>query len=334
LGIVNTSPEAIAAAAAALRGGALVAFPTETVYGLGADATNARAVAAVFAVKGRPSFNPLIAHVAAPEAAAELGHLTATGAMMARAFWPGPLTLVLRKRDGCPVAELATAGLDTIAVRVPGHPVAQALLNAAGVPVAAPSANRSGHVSPTTAAHVAQDLGDRVAMILDGGAAPIGLESTVVDATGPEPVVLRLGAVAREDVARVLGRPVAVATGEAHAPASPGMLARHYAPAARLRLNATDVRPGEALLAFGSAHVPLHEGPMLNLSWSADLIEAAANLFSALRTLDAALEVPGEAALQAPLEAPGPRAIAVMPIPEQGLGEAINDRLRRAARPE
>jgi L-threonylcarbamoyladenylate synthase len=330
LGIVNTSPEAIAAAAAALRGGALVAFPTETVYGLGADATNARAVAAVFAVKGRPSFNPLIAHVATPEAAAELGHLTATGAMMARAFWPGPLTLVLRKRDGCPVAELATAGLDTIAVRVPGHPVAQALLNAAGVPIAAPSANRSGYVSPTTAAHVAQDLGDRVAMILDGGAAPIGLESTVVDATGPEPVVLRLGAVAREDVARVLGRPVPVAMGEAHMPASPGMLARHYAPAARLRLNATDVRPGEALLAFGSAHVPRHEGPMLNLSWSGDLIEAAANLFSALRTLDAALEVAGEAAL----EVSGPKAIAVMPIPEQGLGEAINDRLRRAARPE
>jgi L-threonylcarbamoyladenylate synthase len=330
LGIVSTSPEAIAAAAAALRGGALVAFPTETVYGLGADATSSRAVAAIFEAKGRPSFNPLIAHVATPEAAAELGHLTETGAMMARAFWPGPLTLVLRKRDGCPVAELATAGLDTIAVRVPAHPVAQALLNAAGVPIAAPSANRSGHVSPTTAAHVAQDLGDRVAMILDGGTAPIGLESTVVDVTGPEPAVLRLGAVAREDIGRVLGRPVAVAIGEAHTPASPGMLARHYAPAARLRLNATDVRPGEALLAFGSAHVPRHEGLMLNLSWSGDLIEAAANLFSALRTLDAAVAAAGESHLQGG----GAKAIAVMPIPEQGLGEAINDRLRRAARPE
>jgi L-threonylcarbamoyladenylate synthase len=330
LGIVNTSAEAIAAAAKALRGGALVAFPTETVYGLGADATNSRAVAAIFEAKGRPSFNPLIVHVATPDAAAELGQLTEAGSELARTFWPGPLTVVLRKRDGCPVAELATAGLDTIAVRVPGHPVAQALLNAAGVPIAAPSANRSGHVSPTTAAHVAEDLGDRVAMILDGGAAPIGLESTVVDATGPEPVVLRLGAVAREDIARVLGRPVAVATGEAHTPASPGMLARHYAPAARLRLNATDVHPGEALLAFGSAQVPRHEGPMLNLSWSSDLIEAAANLFSALRALDAALEAAGQAAP----EASGPKAIAVMPIPEQGLGEAINDRLRRAARPE
>jgi L-threonylcarbamoyladenylate synthase len=163
-------------------------------------------------------------------------------------------------------------------------------------------------------------------MILDGGAAPIGLESTVVDATGPEPVILRLGAVAREDIARVLGRPVAVATGEAHTPASPGMLARHYAPAARLRLNATDVRPHEALLAFGSAQVPPHQGMMLNLSWSGDLAEAAANLFSALRTLDAALDAASEAA--------GGKAIAVMPIPEQGLGEAINDRLRRAARPE
>jgi L-threonylcarbamoyladenylate synthase len=330
LGIVNASPEAIAAAAEALRGGALVAFPTETVYGLGADATNGRAVAAIFEAKGRPTFNPLIVHVATLEAAVELGQLTETSARLARAFWPGPLTLVLRKRQGCPVAELATAGLDTIAVRVPAHPVAQALLNAAGVPIAAPSANRSGHVSPTTAAHVAEDLGERVATILDGGAAPIGLESTVVDATEPEPVALRPGAVAREDIARVLGRPVAMATGEARTPASPGMLARHYAPAARLRLNATDVRPAEALLAFGSAHVPRHEGLMLNLSWSGDLIEAAANLFSALRTLDAAIAAAGESHLQGS----GAEAIAVMPIPEQGLGEAINDRLRRAARPE
>ncbi|MBO0766152.1 MAG: threonylcarbamoyl-AMP synthase, partial [Hyphomicrobiaceae bacterium] len=187
MGIVTTSPEAIERAAAALTGGSLVAFPTETVYGLGADATNARAVAAIFEAKGRPTFNPLIMHVATREAAAELGQLTKTAGVLARPFWPGPLTLVLRKRQGCPVVELATAGLDTIAVRVPAHPVAQALLKAAGVPIAAPSANRSGHVSPTTAAHVAEDLGDRVAMILDGGAAPIGLESTVVDVTGAEP---------------------------------------------------------------------------------------------------------------------------------------------------
>jgi L-threonylcarbamoyladenylate synthase len=287
------------------------------VYGLGADATNALAVAAVFEAKGRPTFNPLIVHVVSLEAAQELGEMTEAAARLARAFWPGPLTLVLRRRPGCPIADLATAGLETIAVRVPAHSVARALLRAAGVPIAAPSANRSGHVSPTTAVHVGADLGERVAMILDGGTATIGLESTVVDATGAEPVVLRLGAASRADIARLLGRPVEVATGAAHKPASPGMLARHYAPAARLRLNATAVTPDEALLAFGTSQVPPHEGLMLNLSWSGDLREAAANLFSALRTLDAA----------------GVEAIAVMPIPEQGLGEAINDRLRRAARP-
>jgi L-threonylcarbamoyladenylate synthase len=201
---------------------------------------------------------------------------------------------------------------------VPAHSVARALLLAAKVPIAAPSANRSGHVSPTTAQHVAEDLGDRVAMILDGGAAPIGLESTVVDVSGDAAVVLRLGAASRGDIARVLGQPVALATGEAHTPASPGMLMRHYAPTASLRLDATDVRGEEALLAFGTEQVPPHQGLMLNLSWSGDLVEAAANLFTALRTLDAS----------------GAKAIAVMPIPEQGLGEAINDRLRRAAKPE
>ena len=310
------TPEAIAQAALELRAGQLVAFPTETVYGLGADATNGRAIAAVFEAKGRPRFNPLIVHVARPEAAAELGELTDAGRKLAEAFWPGPLTLVLPKRPDCPVAELATAGLDTIAVRVPAHPVAQALLRAAHRPIAAPSANRSGHVSPTTAAHVEADLGERVAMILDGGATPFGLESTVVDVTGKVAIVLRLGAVPRQAIAEALGRPVAVAGGDPATPASPGMLARHYAPAARLRLAARDVHPGEALLAFGP---PLpHRGAMVNLSPSGDLVEAAANLFAALRTLDAY----------------GAKAIAAMPIPDQGLGEAINDRLRRAARPE
>jgi L-threonylcarbamoyladenylate synthase len=309
------TPEAIAEAATALRSGALVAFPTETVYGLGADATNGRAIAALYAAKGRPSFNPLISHVAQMEAVAALARVTSVAERLAAAFWPGPLTLVLMKHPDCPVAELATAGLDTIAVRIPAHPVARALLRAAGLPIAAPSANRSGHVSPTTAAHVQADVGDRVAMILDGGPAPLGLESTVIDATGAEPVVLRLGAVAREDVSRVLGRPIAVASGDPSQPASPGMLARHYAPRARLRLDAHTVHAGEALLAFG-APVPHHAGPMVNLSPTGDLMEAAANLFSAMRALDAS----------------GAAAIAVMPIPEQGLGEAINDRLRRAAR--
>ncbi len=314
--IAEATSESVAHAARALRSGALVAFPTETVYGLGADATNGRAVAAIFQAKGRPRFNPLIVHVATLEAAAALGELTGAARALAEAFWPGPLTLVLVRRPGCAIAELATAGLDTIAVRVPAHPVAQLLLRAAELPIAAPSANRSGHVSPTTAAHVESDMGERVALILDGGPTPLGLESTVVDVTGGAPVVLRLGAVAREDLARVVGHGIEVASGVEGAPASPGMLARHYAPAVRLRLDAREVRNGEALLAFG-AQVPPHRGPMINLSPSGDLVEAAANLFAALRALDAS----------------GAKAIAVMPIPEQGLGEAINDRLRRAARP-
>jgi L-threonylcarbamoyladenylate synthase len=315
MAIVPANEGTIADAATALRRGALVAFPTETVYGLGADATNGRAVAAIFEAKGRPRFNPLIVHVASLEAAGRLGHLTESARRLAAAFWPGPLTLVLSKRPDSAVAELATAGLETIAVRVPAHPVAQALLRAAGLPIAAPSANRSGHVSPTTAAHVDADLGTRVAIILDGGATRIGLESTVVDVSGKEPVILRLGGIARDAIERVLGQAVATSCAVADRPASPGMLARHYAPATPLRLDAREVRDGEALLAFGQP-VPHHSGAMINLSVSGDFAEAAANLFAALRALDQS----------------GASAIAVMPIPEDGLGEAINDRLRRAAR--
>lgn len=316
MSVVNASPNAIAEAAEALRDGRLVAFPTETVYGIGADATNARAVAAIFEAKGRPRFNPLITHVTDIDAAARLGEMTQTARRLAAHFWPGALTLVLRRTPACPVADLATAGLDTIAVRVPSHPVARALLAEAGLPIVAPSANRSNHVSPTIAGHVEADLGTRVPLILDGGPTTLGLESTVVDATGAEPVVLRLGAISREDIARALGldRPVALADALSANPSSPGMLARHYAPATPLRLDARDVRPGEALLAFGR-EVPQHSGAMLNLSPSGDLLEAAANLFAALRSLDAAKAA----------------AIAVMPIPAHGLGEAINDRLRRAA---
>jgi L-threonylcarbamoyladenylate synthase len=315
MAILEATSEAVAAAGAALRDGALVAFPTETVYGLGADACSGRAVAAIFAAKGRPRFNPLIVHVPDIDAVARLGRITNSGRRLAEAFWPGALTLVMAKQQGCPVADLATAGLDTIALRVPAHPVAQALLRAADRPIAAPSANRSGHVSPTTAAHVEADLGASGAIILDGGPAPIGLESTVVDVTGEEPVILRLGGLARDSIARVLGRRIALAQGEPGKPASPGMLERHYAPGTRLRLDAREVYAGEALLAFGHA-VPRHEGAMINLSPPGDLVEAAANLFSALRALDAA----------------DATAIAVMPIPHTGLGEAINDRLRRAAR--
>jgi L-threonylcarbamoyladenylate synthase len=315
MAIVAVTTETIESAVSALRRGDLVAFPTETVYGIGADATNGRAAAGIFEAKGRPRFNPLIVHVADVDAAARLGRLTPLGRRLAAAFWPGALSLVMARQHDCPVADLATAGLDTIAVRVPSHAIASALLRAVDRPIAAPSANLSGHVSPTTAAHVEADLGDRVAMILDGGATAVGLESTVVDVTGEVPVILRLGGVAREDIARLLGRTIAVAEGDPEKPSSPGMLARHYAPAARLRLGAREAHAGEALLAFGRT-VSKHAGPTINLSAAGDLQEAAANLFSALRALDAS----------------GTGAIAVMPIPEEGLGEAINDRLRRAAR--
>lgn len=308
---------AIEEAGRLLRAGALVAFPTETVYGLGADATNGRAVAAIFEAKGRPRFNPLIVHVQDLAHAERIAEMPSTAQRLAAAFWPGPLTLVLRRRVEAGLSDLVSVGLDTIAVRVPAHPVAQALLKAAGCPLAAPSANRSGRVSPTTAQHVADDLGGRVAMILDGGPTAHGLESTVLDATQADAVMLlRPGAVPREPIEAVLGAPLATGAGEAARPASPGQLASHYAPNAALRLDATEVRPGEALLAFG-APVPSTSGPCLNLSPSGDLVEAAAGLFAALRALDRT----------------GVKTIAVMPIPEHGLGEAINDRLRRAAAP-
>jgi L-threonylcarbamoyladenylate synthase len=315
MAILEATREAIDAAGSALRGGALVAFPTETVYGLGADATNGRAVAAIFAAKGRPRFNPLIVLVPDIASAEGLGRLDNRARELAAAFWPGALTLVVARQTNCRVADLTIAGLDTIAVRIPAHPVAQALLRAADRPIAAPSANRSGHVSPTTAAHVEAELAANAAIILDGGPTPIGLESTVMDVTGAEPAILRLGGVPREAIARVLGRPVAVTKGEPGKPSSPGMLARHYAPATPLRLDACEVHAGEALLAFGRL-LPKHAGAMINLSASGDLAEAAANLFAALRTLDRS----------------GARAIAAMPVPQEGLGEAINDRLRRAAR--
>ncbi len=313
--LVAASETSIDDAARVIRGGGLVAFPTETVYGLGADATNGEAVAAIFAAKGRPSFNPLIVHVPDLAAAETLGVFTDAARALAAAFWPGPLTLVVKKTPRCPVADLATAGLDTLALRVPDHPAAQQLLRAAGRPLAAPSANRSGHVSPTLARHVDEDLGHRVAMILDGGATVHGLESTVVDASSGGVVLLRPGAVTAEEIARVLGHPVARGAAIADAPVSPGQLASHYAPNARLRLNADAAHEGEALLAFGWA--ARSTGFVINLSPSGDLAEAAANLFSSLRAFDAA----------------GSAAVAVMPIPETGLGVAINDRLRRAAAP-
>jgi L-threonylcarbamoyladenylate synthase len=315
---------AIAAAAHCLAAGGLVAFPTETVYGLGADATDSGAVARLYAAKGRPSFNPLIAHVADAAAARVLARFDAAAERLA-AFWPGPLTLVLPKTPACPVADLATAGLDSIALRVPAHAVARDILGAFGGPVVAPSANRSGHVSPTTAAHVAADLAGQIDLIIDGGPTPVGVESTIVACLGDRPVVLRPGGLAREAIERVLGEPLADPPNASLQPAdqgdplAPGQLASHYAPKARLRLDAESVRPGEALLAFGPMRFPGAEqaSTVLNLSSESDIIEAAANLFSHLRALDAS----------------GAAVIAVMPVPHEGLGEAINDRLRRAAAP-
>jgi len=311
---------AVADAVHRLKAGGLVAFPTETVYGLGADATNGPAIARLYEAKGRPAFNPLIAHVVDVAAAQALGRFDAAAARLAKTFWPGPLTLVVPKAAGCPVADLATAGLDTIAVRAPSHPVAQKILAAFGGPIVAPSANRSGHLSPTTAAHVLADLRGRIDLIVNDGATPVGVESTVVACLG-EPVLLRPGGVPREAIERALGRKLGdrAAATNAEPPTAPGMLASHYAPRTPLRLEARRVEPGEALLAFGPtpAEGVARAVTVLNLSPRGDLVEAAANLFSHLRSLDGA----------------GATAIAVMPIPSEGLGEAINDRLARAAAP-
>ena len=311
-------PDAAGAAARCLADGGLVAFATETVYGLGADATNADAIARLYMAKGRPSFNPLIAHVASLVAAQQIACFNDESLKLARAFWPGPLTLVLRKNRDCPVADLATAGLDTIAVRVPAHPVAKDILHAFGKQVVAPSANLSGHVSPTTAMHVHHDLFGRIDLIVDGGPVSVGVESTIVGCFD-RPVLLRPGGLARNDIERVLGTPLAQQFEDADSadtqPLAPGMLASHYAPRTPVRLKADHLEQGEVLLAFGPPLSGADPSRVLNLSARGDLIEAAMNLFGHLRTLDTK----------------NARAIAVMPIPNDGLGEAINDRLRRAA---
>ncbi len=309
--ILPPTPDNIDAAAEMLRDGRLIAFPTETVYGLGADATDDRAVAALFTAKGRPRFNPLIIHFTDEAAAAGQAEFDRRADDLAQAFWPGPLTLVLRRGPGTMISLLASAGLDTIAVRVPGHDVAQALLRAVGRPLAAPSANRSGEVSPTTAAHVAASLGNAPAMILDGGACPVGIESAVVDLSNREARLLRPGAVTGERIEAVIGPLGASVPGAVR---SPGMVGRHYAPSRPLRLGAKTPESGEAFLAFGP-DAPAGSGPTLNLSPAGDIEEAAANLFAMLRDLDR----------------PNVAAIAVMAVPEAGLGAAINDRLRRAA---
>jgi L-threonylcarbamoyladenylate synthase len=305
-------------AAALLRRGELVAFGTETVYGLGGDATNAKAVAAIFAAKGRPMFNPLISHY--PSADRAFGDVVANpqAVRVAEAFWPGPLTLVLPRRQDCPVALLTGAGLDTLAVRVPGHGSALALLQAVARPVAAPSANRSGQVSPTSAQHVLDGLQGRIAAVLDSGPCRVGVESTVLDLSGSLPVLLRPGGVAVEDLEACIG-PIQCASAHQGVLRSPGLMVSHYAPDLPVRLNAKTVAQDEALLAFGRALPGAR--CQFQLSSAGDVVEAAANLFEGLRQLDADGVRFGAV------------GIAVMPIPDHGLGLAINDRLRRAAAP-
>jgi L-threonylcarbamoyladenylate synthase len=311
--IITATDEAIRRAGGALVRGEIVAFPTETVYGLGANALYGAAVAKVFAAKARPRFNPLIVHVRGLEEAERYAVFNDTARRLAEAFWPGPLTLVLRRRAPCPIADLVSAGLDTVALRTPAHKVARALLEAAKLPIAAPSANRFGCLSPTTADHVEAELDGIPHMILDGGPCPLGIESTVLGTAGDNVTLLRAGSLLREAIEETLGQKLAAAKSDVPI-VSPGRLESHYAPRTPLRLDASQPRDGEALLAFGPK-APAFDGPMLNLSPRGDLNEAAANFFASLRALDAA----------------GASAIAIMPIPGHGPGEAINDRLRRAA---
>ena len=309
---LSATADGIAEAAALLRAGALVAIPTETVYGLAADARSDMAVARVFAAKDRPRFNPLIVHVASRAQAEALGVFNTAARALAAAFWPGPLTLVVPLRAGAGLSALVTAGHDSVALRVPAHPVARALLERFGAPLAAPSANPSGRISPSSAAHVLAGLGGRIAAVVDGGACAVGLESTIVACTGPSPVILRAGGVPVETLAQVLGASPEAASDPAAAPRAPGQLASHYAPRAAVRLEARAPRPGELWIGFG----PGCGGAALTLSASGDLTEAAARLFAVLHAADA-----------------DGRPIAVAPVPDTGLGRAINDRLRRAAAP-
>ncbi|PWR22443.1 L-threonylcarbamoyladenylate synthase [Zavarzinia compransoris] len=307
--------ETIAQAGAALKSGFLVGLPTETVYGLAGDATSDRAVAAIFAAKGRPSFNPLIIHLADAAEAAAYAVVSPLAARLMAAFWPGPLTLVLPRRPAGGISLLASAGLDTVALRCPAHPVARAVIRAAGRPLAAPSANPSGKLSPTSARDVADSFpADALALVIDGGTAPVGVESTIVGLFAAGATMLRPGGLPRAAIEAIAG-PLRAAGDDAQAPQSPGRLLSHYAPGLPVRLDAATVAPDEALLAFG----PALEGAKatLNLSAAGDLAEAAANLFAMLRQLDGS----------------GARAIAVMPVPGDGLGEAIRDRLARAAAP-
>lgn len=306
--------DAIRRAAAVIRRGGLVGMPTETVYGLAADARNPQAVARIFEVKNRPSFNPLISHIADKAFLPEYARVDARAPALAERFWPGPLTFVLKRRDRNPAMDLACAGLDTLTVRMPDHAAALALIRESGAPLVAPSANKSQRVSPTTAQHVFHDLGEQVDMILDAGACAVGVESTIIDLTHPRARLLRAGAVSREELEEFLNERLEVAAIGGGLPRSPGQMRRHYAPRYPVRLNASEALPDEFFIGFGEVG---RDAP-LNLSFSGDLREASARLFAYLRQAEEQTRL---------------KKIAVAPVPAAGLGCAINDRLTRAAAP-
>ncbi len=315
--IKSVTDDVILEAAEILKSGGCIAIPTETVYGLAADATNGHAVAKIFDIKGRPSFNPLISHFHNIKQLNDFVELNDNSKLLSSAFWPGPMTLIVNRKQDCKISDITTAGLNTIAVRIPSHPTAQKIIKAAGVPLAAPSANRSGEVSPTSAIHVAESLGDKSPLIIADGSCAIGLESTVIDCTGNTPIILRPGAITADQVSDVLGFHIETDLGSHDTPKSPGQLLKHYAPNTSVRLKAYDVNEGDALLAFGSTKfIDVDKAiEVLNLSEDGDLFEAASNLFSYMRRLDQT----------------GAKTIAVMDIPTTGIGLAINDRLKRAA---
>lgn len=312
-GIFKVDDDNIKRAAGVIKSGGLVAFPTETVYGLGANVYDRHAVASIFEAKGRPSFNPLISHLGFKEELSEYAAADSRALYLAEKFWPGPLTFVLPRIDDNPALDLVCAGLPTITVRCPNHPVALDLIRCSGVPIAAPSANRSQTISPTTALAVLESLGERVDMILDGGPCAVGVESTILDLTTPKPVLLRAGGITKEQLEEALNEPVLISDGNPDKPTSPGQLLKHYAPAKKLRINVTEPEDDELFIAFGQGY----DNAQMNLSPTGDLREAAANLFAFMREAD---------------KNPNYTKLAMAPIPNEGVGLAINDRIRRASK--
>lgn len=309
--IYQPTPENINKAAETIKNGGLVAMPTETVYGLGANVYNAQAVASIFEAKQRPFFDPLISHIAEADFLKTYAQTDERVMALAKKFWPGPLTMILKRKDNNSAIDLACSGLPNIAVRMPAHPVALELIRQSGVPIVAPSANKFKSISPTTAEHVRESLGEKVNMILDGGACKVGVESTIIDVTGKQVVILRAGGTSKEDLSCFLNEEVLLSDGTPDKPSAPGQLLKHYAPGRPLRINASTRQPGEFFIGFGNI-----KDADLNLSPKGDLCEAAGNLFAFLRLAD---------------KQEGYQSLAISPIPEQGLGLAINDRIKRAS---